>query len=375
MKIIKKIFAFSAVSVLMFVFSFNAFGEGPDTNSVADYGEEIYSTLDSDTREILSSFGIDSLDFDSVFDISFSSSIKTIGEIFKSSIKDILPAFFKILAMLMIMTAISDLRKSSSSENDIVSSIFTMAIIIMTASFISDILTQTTAAFNLTGKLLLTLAPIITALLSVSGNVTVSVLYNSVTVAAAQIISVISSEILIPLIGIYFALVISLDLNDTNKGSKIIHGMNKALTGIFAAMSTVFTFILSVKNVLAKELDGVLYKSGKYVIASIVPVVGSNISAILSSVIGSLDLIKSTVAVFGVICITAISVPVILKLFACYISLNVLSMVSDFFSSSAASSVIRGFAGGIKLLIAIILFELVIVIISIGLTVTIKGSV
>lgn len=375
MKIIKIIFVFSAVSVLMFVFSFNVFGEEPDANSVADYGEEIYSTLDSDTREILSSFGIDSLDFDSVFDISFSSSIKTIGEIFKSSIKDILPAFFKILAMLMIMTAISDLRKSSSSENDIVSSIFTMAIIIMTASFISDILTQTTAAFNLTGKLLLTLAPIITALLSVSGNVTASVLYNSVTVAAAQIISVISSEILIPLIGIYFAFVISLDLNDTNKGSKIIHGMNKALTGIFAAMSTVFTFILSVKNVLAKELDGVLYKSGKYVIASFVPVVGSNISAILSSVIGSLDLIKSTVAVFGVICIAAINVPVILKLFACYISLNVLSMVSDFFSSSAASSVIRGFAGGIKLLIAIILFELVIVIISIGLTVTIKGSV
>ncbi len=375
MKIIKIIFVFSAVSVLMFVFSFNVFGEEPDANSVADYGEEIYSTLDSDTREILSSFGIDSLDFDSVFDISFSSSIKTIGEIFKSSIKDILPAFFKILAMLMIMTAISDLRKSSSSENDIVSSIFTMAIIIMTASFISDILTQTTAAFNLTGKLLLTLAPIITALLSVSGNVTVSVLYNSVTVAAAQIISVISSEILIPLIGLYFAFVISLDLNDTNKGSKIIHGMNKALTGIFAAMSTVFTFILSVKNVLAKELDGVLYKSGKYVIASFVPVVGSNISAILSSVIGSLDLIKSTVAVFGVICIAAINIPTILKLFACYISLNVLSMVSDFFSSSAASSVIRGFAGGIKLLIAIILFELVIVIISIGLTVTIKGSV
>ena len=97
MKIIKIIFVFSAVSVLMFVFSFNVFGEEPDANSVADYGEEIYSTLDSDTREILSSFGIDSLDFDSVFDISFSSSIKTIGEIFKSSIKDILPAFLKSL--------------------------------------------------------------------------------------------------------------------------------------------------------------------------------------------------------------------------------------------------------------------------------------
>lgn len=360
---------------LLYLFSLSAFGEELDPHSEsADYGAEIYSALDGEAKEILSSFGIDTLNFDSVFNISFSQSFRAVGDILKSSVKDAAPYFFKMLAMLIAMTVIAAVRPDKSGEKDIVSSVFAMITVIMTASFVSDILTQTVGVFNLTGKLLLTLAPIITALLSVSGNVTVSVLYNSVTVAAAQIVSSIAAELLIPLIGVYFSFVISLDLGEDVKGDRLVHSINKVLTGGFAALSTVFTFILSVKNVLAKDLDGVLYKSGKYVISSFVPVVGSNISAILSSVVGSLELIKSTVAVFGIICVAAINIPILVKLSVCYAVLCLLGIIGDLFSAPSASSVVRGFAGGIKLLTAMVFFELVLVIIATGLTVTIKGA-
>ncbi len=374
MKKVKFTVAFLFTVMLISAFSLSAYGLEINESTANEYGEELYSTLDESTKEILSSFGIDSLDFDSVFDVSFTKSANALKDIFKTSVSEILPYFFKMLAMIIIITAVSDLDKTKSSDKTVVSSVFGLITVIMTASFISDVLSQMTAAFDITGKFLLTLAPIITAILSVSGNVTVSVLYNSVTVAAAQIISAVSGEILIPLIGVYFSFVISLDLSDTAKSERTVHSMNKLLTGMFTAMSTVFTFILSVKNVLAKELDGVLYKSGKYVISSFVPVVGSNISAILSSVIGSLDLIKSTVAVFGVICVAVINLPVIAKLSVCCLLLGILSTVSDFFSQPSASSILRGFLGGIKLLTAIIFFEVVLVIISLGLTVTIKGA-
>lgn len=376
MKIQKTGFIVLITVLLTFLLSFSVFGEELDPNSAsADYGNDIYSALDGETKEILSSFGIDGLDFDSVFNVSFSRSFKAVGDLLKSSVKDIIPYFLKMLAMLTAMTLTENIKPSKGDNKDIVSSVFTMITVIMTASFVSDALTQTVAVFNLTGKLLLTLAPIITALLSVSGNVTASVLYNSVTVAAAQIISSVASELLIPLIGVCFSFVISLDLSDAAKGDRLVHGITKAITGAFAALSTAFTFILSVKNVLAKDLDGVLYKSGKYVISSLVPVVGSNISAILSSVVGSLELIKSTVAVFGIICVAAINIPVLVKLAVCCAALWLLGIICDFFSAQSAASAVRGFAGGMKLLTAMVFFELVLVIICVGLTVTIKGEI
>lgn len=374
---VKKPMLFSALIIFLFsVTLFYASGVESDADSMSDdYGSEIYSYLDDETRDVLSSFGIDSLDFDSVFNISFTKSLKAVGDMLKSSAGEAVPYFFKMLAMLIILAATAELRPKKIGEKDTVATVFSLTTVLMTAAFISDILTQTVAVFNLTGKLLLLLAPIITALLSVSGNVTASVLYNSVTVAIAQIISAVSSNLLIPLIGVYLSFVISLDISDGIKGDKLIYNMNKILTGIFAAMSTGFTFVISIKNVLAKELDGVLYKSGKYVISSFIPVVGSNISAMLSSVIGSLELVKSTVAVFGVICVAAINIPVLAKLCVSYAALSVLGVISDLFSVSSVSSALKGFSGGVKLLIAIVFFELVLVIISLGLTVMIRGSV
>ena len=87
-----------------------------------------------------------------------------------------------------------------------------------------------------------------------------------------------------------------------------------------------------------------------------------------------MDLIKSTVAVFGVICVATINIPVVIKLTVCYVGLSIIGFISDFFSAGSASSVARGFAGGIKLLTALVLFEVVLVLISTGLAVTIKGA-
>lgn len=339
-----------------------------------EYADEIYSALDSETKEILSSFGVDEIDLDGVFELSFSKVLNSFLDIFKSSVRDMLPIFMKMTAMLILMSVSSGLRKGQSRENDNVSFIFSLTVTVMSASFLSNTLKSAVSAFNLTGKLLLTLAPIITALLSVSGNVTASMLYNSVTVAIAQIISAIASEFLVPFIGIYFSFVISLDLSDGVKGDRPINWINKLLTGAVTAMSTAFTLILSIKNVLAKEIDSVLYKSGKYVISGFVPIVGSNISAILSSVVGALEMLKSTVAVFALICVAAVNLPVIVRLFVCYILLNALALIADFFSVQSCASVIRGFAGGVKLMNAVVFFELVLVIISLGLTAAIKGA-
>lgn len=374
----RKIFVYIALTIAfvsLFTFSVSAEEELDSLEKFDEYAGEIYSALDEETKEILSSFGIEEINLNGVFEMSFSRVFSSFFDIFKSSAKDILPFFMKMIAMLMLMSIVSDLRDSKKHDNDAVSFIFSLTVTVMSASFLSETLKAAIGAFNLTGKLLLILAPIITALLSVSGNVTASMLYNSVTVAIAQIISAIASEILVPFIGVYFSFVISLELSDGVKGEKPISGINKLLTGVVTAMSTAFTLILSIKNVLAKELDGVLYKSGKYVISGFVPIVGSNVSAILSSVVGALEMLKSTVAVFAVICVVAVNLPVIIKLFTCYISLNVISVIADFFSVQSSASIFKSFAGGIKLMTAVVFFELVLVIISLGLTAAIKGAV
>ena len=230
-------------------------------------------------------------------------------------------------------------------------------------------------AFSLTGKLLYSYTPVLTVFLSISGNVTSSILYNSTVVAVSQVLSAVSENIIIPFICVYFALITALSLNETVNTDKITSSINKAVITLVSVMTMIFTVLISGKNILAKEIDGIAYTSGRYFISNFIPVIGPSVSSILSSIIGSLSLVKSTVAIVAILCATAINLPIIAKLFANYLSLHIIGIIADSFGEKRAGSIFAGFSSGIRILMIIVIFELVMVIIATGLVLTIKGGI
>lgn len=347
-----------------------------DSNSMIDeYTNEIANNLDDDTKDILASFGLEEITADNVLNLSFSGILKSLKNMFTLSIKNQITSFFKMLAMIILLIIANSFKSDTYIFSKQLSDIFSIICIIVIASSINDSIYELVTAFDLTGKLLLTYVPILTVLLSVAGNVTSSILYNSSIVALSQVISAISENIIIPFISAYFALIIALSLNETVNSEKITASVNKAVITAISTATMLFTLLVSAKNILAKDMDGIIYKSGKYLISNFVPVIGPAISSIFSSIIGSISLVKSTVAVFAILCVTAINLPVIAELFASYISLHFISIIADSFGERRVGSIFDSFASGIKILMILVIFELVIVVISTGLVLTVKGEI
>lgn len=342
---------------------------------ISEYTDEILDSLDKETRDILSSVGLEEITTDSIFNLSFSKILKGIGEIFSLNIKNSIVSFLKMLAMIIVLIIVNSFKSDDFVFSKQLSDIFLITSVIMIASSIDDSISGLVIAFELTGKLLIAYVPILTVLISITGNITSSILYNSSIVALAQVISTVSDNMIVPFISMYFAFIISLSLNEALNADKITTSVNKAVTIVVSMTTLIFSLLISAKNVLARDMDGILYKSGKYLISNVVPIIGPTISSILNSIVGSLSLTKSTVAIFAIICAVAINLPVIVALSADYLSLYFISVISDSFGERQIAGVFRGFSSGIKILITLVIFELVLVIIATGLILTIKGEI
>jgi stage III sporulation protein AE len=105
-----------------------------------------------------------------------------------------------------------------------------------------------------------------------------------------------------------------------------------------------------------------------------IPVVGSSISDAYSSLIGSINLIKGSVAFVGIIVIVIINLPIVLENLICYISFSMLSYMAESFITSRTADILRLFAGGIRILLLLCLFEMFVIIITVGVMLSVRGG-
>ncbi len=371
------------LSVILIILSFSlipffecrAVEETSGEDMIDSFTSDIVSRLDESTLEILEELGLEKISSDSVFDLSFSEVFKCIKGELSLSVKENVSTFLSLAAMLFVMICVSSLKPPDLRQNSAYADVFTLICIIAVCAAVKDNISLVISVFTVTGGFMTTYIPVLTALLAFSGSVTGSVVYNSVTVALAEIISVSSKNILIPFVRIYFALIASSTLNPAVNGDRISHAVNKALVTVISSAAVFFTFFLSVKNVLAGDIDSLALKSGKYLISGLVPVIGTSIGSMFSSIVGSLNLVKSTVGIFVIICVFIINLPVILRLAVCEAGLRLLGFIGEAFGEKNASGIFNGFAGGIRILLTLVIFELVLIIITTGLIITIKGEI
>lgn len=373
MKFIKYlIIVFTIISISFFPVYAQSY-EDNAKGLISEYSDSLFDSLDSDTKEILSEFGFESITYDSVFDLSFSDIIDIIKNSFSFRLKESVSSFSRLFALLIMIIIVNSIREKN--EYGIIDDVFSLIIIIMISAFLTDTITLLVSVFKVTEKFMAALTPIITVILSFSGNITFSAVYSAMMIGFCQILAFLSDNVIIPLTGIYFALIISMNFNEITDAERISSTINNTAAAVLGTVSTVFALLLSAKNILAKDIDGVLYKSGKYLLSSIIPVVGNAVSGILSSIVGSLSIVKSTIGIFAVIAVICINLPLFINIFFCRFSLGAISLVSDSFGEKKTAGLIRCISKSMRLLSILAFFELVTVVISTGLAVSIRGNV
>lgn len=344
-----------------------------ETSLVEDVQDSFFEGLDSDLEQLLEGFGLDSFNADEIFTGGTESIKSYFSDTLKEKLQQASGWFFLCVGMIMLMSLISGAFDFSLSGDAF--SLFTSAIIcLVTVGKISSFLNCVLSCMSLNGKLMLSFIPAFVLLVSLSGNPASALTYNSFMLFFCEATSFFLENVFVSFVGLYFSLSIGLSFNPSVNLNRFVNGANRMLNLVLGFCATVFTGFLSVKNVLAAATDSVSVRGVRFLIGNLVPVIGSSLSEAYSSVLGSINLMKSSLAVLGIFSLIIINIPALTEGVIYFFLMTVLSCFAEITGLGRVSEVFRCLAGCVRLLLLVCLFQSFILIISIGIMLSVRGG-
>ena len=338
-----------------------------DTSSFTD-------VLSKDTRTVLKELGIDDFNYESIGSLSFEDFFDIVKNIIYSQIKSPLKGAASLIAFIIISSFISSVKVDDESINGAYSTFSAVVISIILIYQISDTISVATASLKIASDYIYAFVPVFAMILVTSGSTAAAASTNTLLLLLAQGLSVISANVLMPVVNCFLALGICSGLRQELNLHKLLTGLKNIITKSIAVLSGAFVSILSLKTTVASKADILGIRSVRFVINSVVPVIGSTISEGLLSIQSYSSLIKSTVGVVGIIAIVLTFLPSIIQIVLWRIVFGCCETVSDIFNDTSVSATLKAFKDTMLLINVIIILSMVTTIISFGILIAARGA-
>ena len=336
--------------------------------------ESFFGSLDGELSSMLEDFDIASLKGEDVFSRGTEKIKLFFTETFQEKLSGAAGWFFIQLSLIMLLSVYSGAFDLSGS-GDVLSLLSVVIFTVSTIERLNGFINCTVAAMKLNGEFMLSFIPVFTLLISLSGNPASALTYNGFLLFFCELMNVVIDKFMVFFIGVYFALSISFSFNGAFNLGRFVNAVNKGMSLLIGFAASMFTGFLSLKNVLAYATDSLSAKGVRFMLSSLIPVIGSSLSEAYSSVLGSINLMKSSLAVVGILAIVIINIPALAEGVIYFFLISILSGVCEFLSLNRASEFLRSFSGCVKILLLLCLFQVFILVISMGIMLTLKGGI
>ena len=348
------------VFLLLFLFSFSCNG--------IDMEEEyklVYGSADKSVSEMLGDLGVENVDFDSLVNISFEKVIVLLIEIFKGRLTVPFKTTLTSLGVLIICSLTDGVSKNLQKNDSYRNMMFSYLVLI---SFIMPLTNSVTAALSsikLTSDFMLSYIPAFTAVASMSGKTASSLIYSSGMLSFATFISRIAGFLLFPVIA-FIIINIHLSFDKSLSLSKTHTVFKKTLTVFLSVTAAVFVGLTNLKTGLACSADSLAIKGIKLTSGTVIPIIGNSVGDAVTSVLGSMELIKNTVGVFGIIAIILCAVPSLCEMLIWYFCMAVLSSFASAVKAESISRIAEAVMSAISVINVIIIYITLIFILTTG---------
>ena len=264
----------------------------------------------------------------------------------------------RLLAALCGVILLCGLSSGLSDNADRLSGVFTTVGVLagsgMIVAAVSDVLNNTLELLSAASIFITTFIPIFAGVLSVMGRTATASAINTVTLAATQLFSQLAVNFLAPLSGAILGLSIAGAIHPQLDLGKLGELVKKIVVWILGLIMTVFMSILSMQTFVTNSADSVLIRTAKFAVSSGVPIVGGTISDAVSTVHGSLSLIKSSVGTYGMAAAAAIVLPTLINVVCYRMSLSTAEALSDIFGVKELSSLLKSCSSIMSIIQAVI---------------------
>lgn len=374
MKRFKKVFTFILLFTVMICSSYiPSFATDETPTDAEAIFSEIYDAVDADTKEAIADLGLEEISYESLLSLSPRTVIAELLQILTGKLKAPFRAAGLILAFVVLYAALSGFTQQKGGIDTAFSLFSTLWIVMLVLPAVSETLVSAFSAIQLGADFMLVYIPGFAGIIAMSGKPLTSAAYSSVMVGMSNLFSQVEWYVLLPIVQVFFMLNMLNGIDSKFTFDSIAAFLKKFIQISLGFFSAIFTGLLAIKSSLAAAGDSVTLKGVKTLIGSTVPIVGSALGDSLTSVLGSISLIKSTVGIFGILVIALIHIPIILDLFLWYLTVSFSAAISGTLGLSQIKKMLDGIAATVSIVNVLVIFTAFLFIVSTGIILQFRG--
>lgn len=355
-----------SVSIIIFaVFIFlipSVFAAQTDDKSL--YEEQYFASgignledaLPNDVKQELNEFDISDMQLEWKEKLEPLNVFSKIFDIFKNGFKSPLIAGCTIIAIILFGACVGGV----TSDDKVIKYVLSIGIVAAAVLPCVSIIGTCVSAVKSLSVFMSSFIPIYAGILIAEGRTVTATGFSGVMLFVTEAVSMIISFIVVPLSGMQLALCVCGSVSSEINISSFAKAIKRVAVWILSLCSTVLLGILGLQSAVSVPADNMAVKTTRFIIGTAVPIVGNTVSEAMSTVRGCLKLLGSSAAVYAVIAVALIYLPIIAELFIWRVVLLVCAAVADMISTENIAGLIRNvdsvisFVLGVMILIAIV---------------------
>ncbi len=206
--------------------------------------------------------------------------------------------------------------------------------------------------------------PAFAGIMAANGQTAAAAAYSGVITIAVQVLSQLFSLVIFPLTSCIMGISVAGAVNPELKINSIAELAKKVVNWGLVFIMTIFTGLLSVQSFVGAAADTVSMKAVKFTVSGAVPIVGGAVSDALSTVKGSIGMIKAATGSYGIIVSAVIMIPILTSALLYRIAFTAASSVSDALGTSRLTSLLRSAESVVAVIIAVLVCFWLIAVVS-----------
>ena len=328
--------------------------------------QEMLSAIPEQARESLSNIGISSADIDNLTSLDTKSIFEEIISLSEKSSKAPINSFAICIGIMLLCTVTEGFRFGLAEKRLLTVQNAVGAVCVCTAVImpLCSLIYKTSEIINGAAGFMLLYVPVLAGLLLTSGRETTAAAYYGSMMTFGNLVSAVSSKIVIPLMNVFLALSLTSAVSPKLSFGSLCGSLYKTAKQVLVFVMSVFVTVTSIQTIVTSSMDNVSKRTIRFALGSFVPVVGNVVGEAITTFNGSLDMLRAGAGVFVIIASGLIVLPVLLECTIWRMALYVLDSSAEILGLSQMRGVFKALSGAAGLLTAVIICILMVFIIT-----------
>lgn len=323
----------------------------------ASGGEALWDALPTETKALLEKLGITELKPDALAETDTQTVLEQVWALVLSAAKEPLKYGGVIFGIVILHAWVAGFHTTLNGQksNDLFSAVAALASCAAVIEPISRCIVRVGETTESLSVFMISFVPVYAGILLSGGAAASAFSFQSVALYAAQLLSLISHSVIVPLMSISLGIgligAVTPGVRLGNVGAMI----GKGAAWLLSLGSALFSGLLSLQSLAGSAADTLGGRALKFSLSSLVPVVGGSLSEAFSTVRGCLGVLRSTVGCFGIGACALLVLPPLLSCLVWNVCLAGCRMSAEMFELQPLVAVIQTAQTVLKCLIAVLL--------------------